>query len=632
MSRPVTCGWMGTILRVDLGEGTIRRQPLDSGWAKKFLGGRGFNSRVLWEELPRGTDPFGPDNLLCIAPGLLTGTPLALTGRVSVSTLSPLTGILGDGSGGGEFAWQMKCAGYDQVVVRGRSSRPVYLFISDEETAIRDASSLSGLDTWEATDALHQVHGRETSVACIGQAGERKVRFATTIIDKFASAAPGSGAVLGSKNLKAIAVRGTQRPLVANPGAYRELAREDREYFLHEPFFRDRVKTWGSLIGVEEWGPAFRNSQRRWTKDDVPDDLRATSWKQYETGRAGCHGCPVLCKNVFRIPSNPGEGKVGEGLEYETIQWLGINSGILDPKAIIEMADLADRYGMDVIGLGSVIAYAKELFEKGIVNLKETGGISLDWEDTSSQIELVHLIAQRKGFGDMLADGMLSVSRRLGGPAAAYCFHVKGATRGVYPAGIYSLAHATATRGADHLRGRTWAHGENEREFFKDLVQRGYLSRDPVAALLAGERATTLADALGRCKGAVNSWRFAVPLVWRYPLWEGIIRIIHAATGILYDQQELGHALDRIYLQEMAFNTRQGMTRKDDRMPQRPEVAATAAGREDQQKHQELLTAYYRLHGCDPETGIPTRDRLVEVGLEDVADGLAGHSSDNNQR
>jgi aldehyde:ferredoxin oxidoreductase len=612
--------WMGQILRVDLEKNIVSHRPLDTGWAKKFLGGRGFNSRLLWEEVPAGADPFGPENILAIAPGLLTGTPLALTGRVSVATLSPLTGILGDGSGGGDFAWQLKCAGFDQMVISGRSSRPVYLFVSDDEVRIRDASSLVGLDTWETTNLLQEIHGKETSVACIGLAGENRVRFATTIIDRFASAAPGSGAVLGSKNLKAIAASGRKRPELADPQIFLELAREDRQYFLHEPFFRDRVKTWGSLIGVEEWGPAFRNSQRRWTKDDVPDDLRAAAWKQFETGRAGCHGCPVLCKNVFR--EYPGTGEVGEGLEYETIQWLGINSGILDPHAILFMANLADRYGMDVIGLGSVISYAKELFEKGLLSLEDTGGISLAWEDASSQVGLIHQIAHRQGFGNLMADGMLALSRRLGKPSETYCFHVKGVSRGVYPAGIYSLAHATATRGADHLRGRTWARGENEREFFEELVERDYLPRDPVAGLMAGERATTLADSLGRCKGAVNSWRFAVPLIWKYPLWDGAIRLISAGTGIRFEPGELEQALDRINLQEMAFNIRQGMTRKDDRMPQRPEVAATAAGKEDLEKHQRFLTEYYRMHGCDQESGVPTRDRLKEIGLGDVGDEL----------
>jgi aldehyde:ferredoxin oxidoreductase len=618
-------GWAGTTLWADLSTSTIERRPLDAGFARKFLGGRGFNSRVLWEMIPPGTDPLGPGNVICYAPGMLTGTPLALTGRVSVSTLSPLGGILGDGSGGGEFAWQLKRAGYDQVVITGRSARPCYLSLNDGEAEICDASSLWRLDTWDATDRLRAEHGADTSVACTGPAGERLVRFASTIIDKYASAAPGSGAVAGSKNLKAVAVSGAGHPVLADPDEFRDLARIDREVFMRDPFFRDYVSKYGSLIGVEDWGPGFRNSQQRWTSDDVPGPLRKDAWKRYEVGHTGCHGCPLRCKNVVRIPEGPREGEVGEGLEYEAIHWLGINSGVLDPIAIMEMSNVADRQGMDVIGLGSVIAFAKELFEKGILTLEDTGGISLAWEDAESQKSLISMIAERQGFGDLLALGMAGLARELGGEAALYCFDVKGVTRGVYPSGIYSLAHATSTRGADHLRGRTWAGGENEEGLYRDLVQSGHMPSDPAGALRSGERATTLADAIGRCKGAVNSWNSSVPLVRRYPLWGGVIRLIRAATGIEYTPAELEDVLDRIYLQEMAFNVRQGMSRADDRMPQRPEVARTAAGREDLARHHELLDSYYPLHACDPETGIPTRNELERLGLKDVAEVLHGH-------
>jgi aldehyde:ferredoxin oxidoreductase len=615
-------GWMGSVLRVDLSEGKAATRDLDPAFARKFLGGRGFNSRVLWEEIRPGTDPLSPENVLCIAPGMLTGTPLALTGRVSVSTLSPLTGILGDGSGGGEFAWQLKRAGFDQVVVTGRAKKPVYLLLDGGEATLMDAASLSGRDTWETTGLLEEVHGKGTSVACIGQAGENMVRFASLIFDRYSSAAPGSGAVMGAKNLKAVVARGTGNPALAAPGEFRDLAREDRKYFLEDPFFRDQVGKTGSLVGVEDWGPGFRNSQARWRSEDVPGDLRAAAWKQFETGRTGCHGCPVRCKNVFRIPSGSHAGEQGEGLEYEAIHWLGINSGILDPIAILEMSNLADRYGMDVIGLGSAIAYAKELFSRGLLTAKDTGGLSLAWEDAGSQVELIHMIARREGFGAVLAGGMLALARKMGGEAEKYCFHVKGVSRGVYPAGLYSLAHATSTRGADHLRGRTWALGENEPDLFADLAEKGYIPRDEVAALQAGERATTLADALGRCKGAVNTWRFAVPLVWKYPLWEGVVRIIRAATGVDFTGEELETTLDRIYLQEMAFNARQGIRRADDRMPQRPEFAATPEGAKDRERFDELLTRYYLLHGCDPETGVPTKQRLEELGLPDVAGEL----------
>ena len=617
-------GWTGTTLWINLSTSTVTRRALDLSWAKKFLGGRGFNSRVLWEELAAGTDPLGPGNILCYAPGMLTGSSLALTGRVSVSTLSPLGGILGDGSGGGEFAWQLKRAGYDQLVVTGRSPHPCVLSIDDGRVEIRDGRSLWGLDTWETTDHLRSDLGADTSVACIGPAGERLVRFASTIIDKYASAAIGSGAVAGSKNLKAVAVRGSGTTQLADPEGFRDLARSDREIFRNEPFFRDTVSKYGSLIGVEDWGPGFRNGQKRWTSADVPPALRKDAWKEYEIGHTGCHGCPLRCKNVIQIPNGPRKGEVGEGLEYEAIHWLGINSGILDPIAIMEMSNYADQQGMDVIGLGSVVGFAKELYEQGIITTDDTGGISLDWEEYDSQKLLITMIAERKGFGDLLALGMAGLAEKLGEDAARYCFDVKGVTRGVYPSGIYSLAHATSTRGADHLRGRTWAGGENEEGLYRDLIREGYIPTDPAGALKVGERATTLADALGRCKGAVNSWNSSVPLVRKYPLWGGAIRLIKAATGIEYTPRELEDTLDRIYLQEMAFNVRQGMTRADDRMPQRPEVGMTGRGRDDLARHQSLLDAYYTLHGCNPLTGIPERTELERLGLHDVADVLHG--------
>ncbi len=617
-------GWRGTILRVNLTNRTITKKPLDPLYAKKFLGGRGFNSRVLWEEIRAGTDQLGPGNVLCFAPGMLTGTSLAFTGRLSVSTLSPLTGILGDGSGGGECAWHLKRAGYDQLVITGRAAVPSYLLIDDDNVAICDAGDLWGRDTWETTTLLKREHGEHISVACAGPAGERRVRFASTIIDRYASAAPGSGAVFGSKNLKAVVIHGTGRVELARPDSFRDLVHEDSTFFRESDFFHDPVGTHGSLIGVENWRPAFRNSQERWEHDDVPADLRSGAWKEYEIGRTGCHGCPVRCKNVFRIPSGDHSGEVGEALEYEAVHWLGTNSGILDPVAIMEMSNLANRYGMDIIGLGSVIAYAKELYEKGLLTLQDTGGIPLEWEDAESQIRLIHMIARREGFGDLLSEGMNGLAKKLGGEAAAYCFDVKGVSRGVYPAGIYSLAHATSTRGADHLRGRTWALGENEPDLYEELVRKGYLTNDPAGALLAGERVTTLADALGRCKGAVNSWYLAVPLVWRYPLWGGVTRLIEASTGVAFDEQELEQALDRIYMQERAFNARFRMTRADDRLPQRPEHAGTDEGKKDLILHNSLLDSYYRLHGCDPATGVPSKKRLEELMLDDVAEELHG--------
>ena len=621
-------GWRGTILRVDLTREKITKQPLDESVARNFIGGRGFNSKTLFEEVKPGIDPLSPENVLCLAPGPLSGTPLGLTSRLEVSTLSPYSGILGDGNVGGSFATFLKRAGYDQIVITGRASSPKYLWIDDENVELRDASDLWSKTTWETTDILRERHGKKISVGCIGQAGENLVRFASTIVDKHSSAARGSGAVWGSKNLKAIAVRGSGKVELASPEEFRHLAREDRKFFLKDHLQHEVIAVYGTHIGMMSWWPGYRYFQKYLSGDEVPEPLRPEAWKKYEIGRYACYGCPVGCKDVFRIPTGKRAGEAGSGLEFECIACLGTNCGVEDPIAIMEMENLADAYGMDVIALGNAIALAKELYSRGIIAEEDTGGLSLDWEDADSQIELVHQTALREGFGNLIAEGMYSLAKIIGQGAMDVCYHVKGLSRGPHPPGFFALAHAVSTRGADHLRGRSWAYGENDPEAFPELVKKGLVpdvDKDPVGALTISERATTITDAMGRCKGAVNSWVCAVPLVWKHPLWDGLARLLRAATGFEFDATSLEEAGERIYALERAFNVRQGITREDDRLPQKPEVRETPQGEEELMKHAGMLIEYYRVHGYDPETGIPTRERLERLGLKYVADELKAH-------
>ncbi|MBL7183747.1 MAG: aldehyde ferredoxin oxidoreductase family protein [Anaerolineae bacterium] len=621
-------GWRGTILRVDLTREKITKQPLDESVARNFIGGRGFNSKTLFEEVKPGIDPLSPENVLCLAPGPLSGTPLGLTSRLEVSTLSPYSGILGDGNVGGSFATFLKRAGYDQIVITGRASSPKYLWIDDENVELRDASDLWSKTTWETTDILRERHGKKISVGCIGQAGENLVRFASTIVDKHSSAARGSGAVWGSKNLKAIAVRGSGKVELASPEEFRHLAREDRKFFLKDHLQHEVIAVYGTHIGMMSWWPGYRYFQKYLSGDEVPEPLRPEAWKKYEIGRYACYGCPVGCKDVFRIPTGKRAGEAGSGLEFECIACLGTNCGVEDPIAIMEMENLADAYGMDVIALGNTIALAKELYSRGIIAEEDTGGLSLDWEDADSQIELVHQTALREGFGNLIAEGMYSLAKIIGQGAMDVCYHVKGLSRGPHPPGFFALAHAVSTRGADHLRGRSWAYGENDPEAFPELVKKGLVpdvDKDPVGALTISERATTITDAMGRCKGAVNSWVCAVPLVWKHPLWDGLARLLRAATGFEFDATSLEEAGERIYALERAFNVRQGITREDDRLPQKPEVRETPQGEEELMKHAGMLIEYYRVHGYDPETGIPTRERLERLGLKYVADELKAH-------
>jgi aldehyde:ferredoxin oxidoreductase len=551
-------GWRGTVLRIDLTAEKITKQSLDRLVARNFIGGRGFNSLTLFKEVKPGIDPLGPENVLCLAPGALTDTGMALSSRIEVSTLSPYSGILGDGNAGGDFPTFLKRAGYDQIVITGRSENPAYLWIDDENIELRDALELLGKTTWETTDTLQVIHGNDVKVACIGQAGENLVRFATTMFDKHASAARGSGAVWGSKNLKAIAVRGTENVELARPEDFKKLAEEDRQFFLKDKVQQEVIAVYGSHIGMKYWKPGWRYFGKYLYGDEVPIDLRPEAWKEYEIGRYACYGCPVGCKNTYRIPKGVYAGEINSALEFEGINCLGTNCGIEDPIAIMEMENLADKHGMCVIGLGNTIAFVKALFNRGIITGKDTGGLSLDWEDRDSQIELIRQIVTREGFGNLVAEGMYSFAKITGRNAMDYCYHVKGLSRGLHSPGIFSLAHATSTRGADHLRGRIWASGENDQGLFRESVDKGFIQDvhdDPVRALTICERFATIADAIGRCKGAVISWAATVPLIQRYPLFEGVSKLLTTATGFEFSQSHLEKAAERIYISSKGRST-----------------------------------------------------------------------------
>lgn len=619
-------GWTGTVLRVDLTSQSLQKVPLDEKPAGQYIGGRGLNSYTLFREVPAGIDPLGPDNVICLAPGPFTATGLTSSSRVEVSTLSPYSGILGDGNAGGHFATYMKRAGYDQIIITGRSETPVYLWIDNDQVELRDASFLWDTTTWETTDRLVEEHGKDISVAAIGQAGENLVRYASTMFDKYNSAARGSGAVMGSKKLKAIVVKGNGKVPVARPDEFNRLVREDREFFMQDQFQREVAAVYGSHIGMGRWFPGLRYYEKYLGEEEIPEQLTPQAMKKFEVQRTACYGCVVPCKDVFRIPEGKYAGEIGKALEHECLFGLGTNCGITEAVPILVMENLADKYGMCVVALGNAIAFAKFLYNNGIITDEDTGGLKLVWEDDAAQIELIHQIALRQGFGRIVAEGMYSMAKIIGRGSMDYCYHVKGVSRGPHSAGIFGLAHATSTRGADHLRGRSWAFGENDPELWPDLIQQGFIpEHDPVATLALSERATTLTDMIGRCKGAVNNWASAVPLVHKYPLLKGVAMLLTAATGEDFDEEMVAQAADRVYLMEIAFNVRQGSSKQQDRLPLKPEVLNSPEGQEELARHQQMLEEYYRLRGCDVESGIPTREALQGLELDFAADELESH-------
>jgi aldehyde:ferredoxin oxidoreductase len=616
-------GWNGKALWVDLEKGRLETRDSDPKVLRCFVGGRGLNDRVLFDRVDPGIDPLGPRNILAFAVGPLTGTSLSSTSRVQVSTLSPLSGILGDGNAGGAFGLSMKRTGYDQFVFTGASPKPVLLIVDDMGARLEEAPDLVQTSTWEKTDLLRQRYGTGYSIAAIGQAGENLVRFASVIFDRHNSAARGSGAVMGSKNLLAVAVRGRLDTSLADPETFRALAGIDRDFLRNDPFQRDTIARIGSHIGMVRWFPGFRNNERYLGPGESPGALLPEALKAYEEGRTACAGCVVPCKDVFRIPSGPYAGEIGKAMEHECLHCLGTNCGVTDPVAIMTMENLADKYGMCVIGLGNAIALAKDLFAHGLLGLEETGGLDLSWENADAQVELVHRVALRQGFGNLVAEGLLNLARIVGGKAMDFCYHVKGLSRGHHPAGIFALAHATSTRGADHLRGRSWAFGENDPEIWPMLIREGFIPvSDPVETLFISERAVTLTDMIGRCKGAVNNWASAVPLVSSHPLLKGEALLLEAATGVPYTEAELEAASDRVYLLEMAFNARQGIRRKNDRFPVKWDLVGSKWAEEEFARHEAMLDAYYALRGCDPKTGVPKADALLRLALDFAAERM----------
>ncbi len=624
-------GWGGKVIYVDLSREKISVQPLDSVEAKMFLGGRGLNSYRLFKMVKPGIDPLSPDNVLILSNGVLAGTVLNQTSRTEITSLSPLSGILGDGNAGGEFSALLKHAGYDQIVITGRASKPKYLWIDDEHVELRDASDLWGLKMGELVDALRDIHGEDISVAGIGPAGEHLVRFATTMIDKYHSGARGTGAVWGSKNLKAIAVRGTKGVELADPEKFYELAKEDLDYFKNNDFVKKVYRAIGTHYGLMQWWPGWKYFEKYLGPDDLPPGLTPPDFARFEVGRTQCYSCPISCKDVYKLPRY---GVQGTSSEFESLYALGANNAITDSEAILKMENMADEYGMDVITLGDTIALARKLYEKGIINESDTGGIKLEWGNAEGQIELIEKIAYREGFGNKLAEGYRNFAKIIGPEALEYSYDVKGLSRGWYHVdflnGIFTLAHATSTRGADHLRGRSWAYWENDLNMDPEMVRKMLEAglpdyrKDPVGSLIWSERACTLTDSIGRCKGSINTWPQAVPLVWKYPIFKGLAMLITAATGVEFTEETLIQTADRIYLLEMAFNYRQGIKKKHFAVPFPPEIKNTPKIKEEIKRHWGMVDEYLERRGCDVESTLPKREKLRELGIEWVADEVEG--------
>jgi len=612
-------GLMGKILRVNLAEGKISEEEIPEEMAKKFLGGRGIASKYLFDEVKPGIAPLGPENKLIFMSGLLTGTPSPSAARYSVVAKSPLTNIWAQSNSGGRWGVDLKHSGFDGIIFEGISEKPVYFVIDDGKAELCDASDLWGKNVSETTGVLKETLGEKFNVASIGVAGENLVKYAAIMNDLHRAAGRcGLGAVMGSKRLKAIAVKGTKEIRIANKKAFQEVSKKQFE-LLGENILAAGLQGYGTTLVLDIVNVCGGLPTRNWQTGvcSFVEEINGEALNEKVLVQAvGCFACPIKCGRGTEIRKGPYAGQKGEGPEYETIAFFGAMCDNSDIESITMANYLCNDYGLDTISCGSTVAFTMECFEKGILTKEDAGGLEIRFGDSEMIVELVHKIAKRDGVGDLLAEGTRIMAQRLGQDSERFAMHVKGLELPAYDsraAKITGLAFATANRGGDHITGYVQAPTFLASPFLviEESEIEDPLKENPEETKIVKdlEDALTVFDAVGFCKfmGLASDA-------------QEISDIIAAVIGREFSVEDFRKAGERIYNLERAFNIREGLTRTDDTLPMRlledPLPEGPAEGHVNNLEI--LLDPYYEFRGWDKTTGKPTPEKLRELDLEDV--------------
>jgi aldehyde:ferredoxin oxidoreductase len=607
---------MGQILRIDLTTRKYKIEPLKKDLAEIFVGGRGFGIKVLFDEVPKGVDPLSPSNKLVFTVGPLTATKVQSASRWIAQFKSPLTNIYCRSVGGGNFGAELKFAGYDAIIVEGRSERPVYAWINDDRVEFRDASKVWGMTTLAAKDFIREETDERSRMALIGPAGERLVKFSAIVSDDMRTASRGGGgAVMGSKNLKAIVVRGSQRPKIYDENAFDNAVKEQITLYRECPAFEGfrSLGTNGDVYLFYTMGnfPTYNFKQYPFEGANrfSPEILAS-----YVVKHNGCYGCMIRCWKTFKISKGPYAGTAWQFPEYETHWSYGGILGNSDIESIIYANMLSDLYGLDTISTGSAIAFATELYEKGIINRSETDGLELSWGNSEVMVELVRRIALRIGIGNLLGEGVKRAAEIIGRGAEKYAIQVKGMELPAYdPRSVkaHGLNFATSPIGASHCTG--W----NKFEIL------GIPSKvDPLAVEGKGELTKYVQDETAAAETAVFC---TFPLSSQMVTMDLYSKLLESATGIakFKNPKYLWLVGERILNLERAFNTRDGFNAKQDTMPDR--ILKEPVPREPSKGQvfelDTLLQDYYAARGWNKQ-GIPTKEKLEALGLAEVANQL----------
>jgi aldehyde:ferredoxin oxidoreductase len=620
----MTVGYHGRILRIDLTDGQIAVEAPDQAFYRRYLGGAGFVAYYLLKEVPPGTDPLGPENRLIFACGPLTGVPLAGSGRNAIGARSPLTGALGEADVGGFWGAELKAAGYDAIVVQGSAASPVYLWVHDGQAELRDAAHFWGLENKETHTAIRQELGEARArIALCGPAGEKLVRYAAIVADlKHVAGRTGLGAVMGAKKLKAVAVRGSKRPRLADRDRVGELARwlQDNYRDLMGEF--PDLGTGISVIPYNAMGALPVHNFRDGHLEGAEAIGREGLAEQVVVRMESCYACVVSCKKVVDLKEPYRVDPAYGGPEYETAASMGSNCGIADVYAVSKASERCNALGLDTISTGGTMAFAMECFENGLLTTADTSGLELRFGDADAMLQLLELIAARQGIGNLLAEGTKRAAQRIGGGAERFAVHVKGQELPYHDPRIQhglGLGYAVSYTGADHC------HSAFDRSYEQEATMDGvrnlgvletmpatWLGPEKVRAILYDSLRQHLNNSLGLCQF----------LPYRN---DQVVEAVRAVTGWDTNAWELWKAAERLVTMGRAFNVRQGLTPADDRLPPRmaeplgPDGPGAAIDPADLEA---ALSLYYEMMGWDPATGVPRPARCHELDIGWVADML----------
>ncbi|WP_031515432.1 aldehyde ferredoxin oxidoreductase family protein [Desulfofalx alkaliphila] len=599
-------GYTGKLLYINLTTCNYQVKELELEQAVKYLGGKGLAASILYEKLKPGTDPLGPDNILVFATGPLTGTPAPTAGRMVVATKSPLTGLWLDSNCGGFLGREIKQAGYDALIVEGKAAEPVYILIDDDKVEICSAANLVGKDTFDTHEILRESHG-EVRVACIGQSGERMDRLAAIISEARAFGRGGAGAVMGSKNLKAIAVRGTNSVKIADYDKFVNMVKEAFNEVAINPDTGGGRNHYGTNVIYSFINEAGIHPVENFTKgkfgklDVINEEILRT--KYYKKDKA-CSSCPIACSKYSVVEEGKYQGKFVEGPEYENLWSFGAQCGNSDIGAIIHAEYLCDAYGLDSVSVGNAIGFAMECYKRGVLTEEEIG-YPLQFGDTEAMMRTLEAIGKGEGIGKLLAQGVKYAAEQIGKGSEKWAMHVKGMELPAYdPRGAYGmgLAYATSDRGGCHLRSWPVAQevlSANRMDPFSVEFKAEFVKseQDLISAV----------DSVGLCLFA----SFAMTL-------KQMVGMLSALTGIkeLDSGEELLKIGERIYNLTRLFNMREGMNASADNLPERllteTHKEGPAAG--STVPLEEMIEEYYRIRHWD-ENGKPMQSKLKDLGL-----------------